>query len=204
MILSDVVEVILEKASRLDRVMVAVAGPPGAGKSTVSQELVRLLPENLAKLVPMDGFHYDNAVLDELGLRHRKGAPETFDFAGFMTTLKRIRQCEPGVAVPVFEREKDLARAGASLIGPATKVILVEGNYLRLDEPPWTDLDRLFDLTMFLEVDRDELERRLLQRWRDLGDSEEKARSWVASNDMPNVDRVLSRRRCADIIYSGR
>ena len=143
----------------------------------------------------MDGFHYDNAVLNELGLRARKGAPETFDYQGFLTTLQRIRSREFEVAIPVFDRRADLARAGASIIHVAVKYVVVEGNYLLLDEPPWTGLAPCFDLTIFLDVPREELERRLLQRWLELGDSEEKARRWVAGNDMPNVDRVLSRRR---------
>lgn len=150
----------------------------------------------------MDGFHYDNAVLDALGLRARKGAPETFDYGGFANTLCRVRSREPEIAIPIFDRPADLARAGAALIRQTTRYVVVEGNYLLLDEEPWSGLKPLFDLTIFLEVSRTELERRLLQRWANLGYPEDKARHWVTSNDLPNVDRVLARRRSADIVLS--
>lgn len=147
----------------------------------------------------MDGFHYDNAVLNQLGLRARKGAPETFDYAGFAASLERIRAHEPQVAIPLFDRPMDLARACAALIEAETKYVVVEGNYLLLDEAPWIGLAGLFDLTIFLDVERAELERRLLKRWADLGRPDNQARHWVATNDMPNVDRVLRRSRPAGI-----
>lgn len=146
----------------------------------------------------MDGFHYDNTILERRGLRNRKGAPETFDIAGFAHLLARIRAQEPEVAIPIFDRSMELARAGAEIIKAETKFIIVEGNYLLLDEEPWSRLAPLFDLTVYLEVPRAELQRRLLQRWRDLGRADGPA--WVASNDMPNVDRVLTQSRAADLI----
>jgi pantothenate kinase len=151
-------------------------------------------------VLEMDGFHYDNAVLNELGLRGRKGAPETFDFTGFAALLRRIRRMEPDIVIPVFDRAADLARAGAAIIGAETKFVIAEGNYLLLDEKPWKGLAEYFDLSIFIEVPRDELRRRLLQRWLDLGDPVEKAEHWVATNDMPNVDRVQARRRSADLV----
>ena len=182
------------------RFVVAIAGPPGAGKSTIAEELCVLLPEDSATVVPMDGFHYDNAILEKRGLRSRKGAPETFDFGGFEHLLKRIRSGEPDIAIPVFDRTMELARAGAAILGTDIKFVLVEGNYLLLDEAPWSSLAPLFDLSIFLDVPRAELERRLLQRWHEHGRSDEDARAWVASNDMPNVDRVLQRRRKPDLV----
>jgi pantothenate kinase len=196
------VQCIVKRAAQHPRFVVGIAGPPGAGKSTLAHDLVQCFPSDTAKVVPMDGFHYDNAVLNELGLRARKGAPETFDYQGFQTILKRIRSRECEVAIPVFDRHADLARAGASIIHQAVKYVVVEGNYLLLDEPPWTGLAQCLDFTIFLDVPREELERRLLQRWLELGDSEEKARHWVAANDMPNVDRVLSRKRSPDLTLS--
>ena len=94
----------------------------------------------------------------------------------------------------------ELARAGAAILGTDIKFVLVEGNYLLLDEAPWSSLAPLFDLSIFLDVPRAELERRLLQRWHEHGRSDEDARAWVASNDMPNVDRVLQRRRKPDLV----
>jgi pantothenate kinase len=191
---------IFKRAAKAERFIVAIAGPPGAGKSTIAEELCSLLPEHSAIVVPMDGFHYDNVILEQRSLRNHKGAPETFDIAGFEHLLKRIRVAEPDIAIPVFDRNMELARAGAAIVGSDVKFILAEGNYLLLDEVPWSDLAPLFDLTVFLDVPREELERRLLRRWHEHGRSDEDARAWVASNDMPNVDRVLGKRRQADLV----
>jgi pantothenate kinase len=190
---------IFKRSGKAPRFIVAIAGPPGAGKSTLSAGLHDLLPEGAAEVVPMDGFHFDDIVLERRGLRARKGAPETFDFAGFETLLKRIRSGEPDIAIPVFDRGMELSRAAAAIIGAGTKFILVEGNYLLLDEEPWSRLAPLFDFSIFVDVPRDELERRLLERWHGHGRSDEDARAWIASNDMPNIERVLARRRAADL-----
>ncbi|TIQ86195.1 MAG: nucleoside/nucleotide kinase family protein, partial [Mesorhizobium sp.] len=94
----------------------------------------------------------------------------------------------------------ELSRAAASIIAADTKFILVEGNYLLLDEEPWSRLAPLFDFSIFVDVPRAELERRLLERWHEHGRSDDDARAWIASNDMPNIDRVLARRRPADLV----
>ena len=191
---------IFKRAGKANRFIVAIAGPPGAGKSTLSARLHDLLPEGASEVVPMDGFHYDDVVLERRGLRARKGAPETFDFAGFEALLKRIRAGEPDIAIPVFDRSMELSRAAASIVATETKFILVEGNYLLLDEEPWSRLASLFDFSIFVDVPRNELERRLLERWHGHGRSDADARAWIASNDMPNIERVLARRRAADLV----
>lgn len=184
------------------RIIVALAGAPGAGKSTMSERLLAALPGGEAALVPMDGFHFDNAVLDAMGLRQRKGAPETFDCAGLAATLRRIRAGEAPVAVPLFDREADLARAGAAIVAAEARYVLVEGNYLLLDREPWSRLAPLFDLTIFIDVPVAELERRLLARWTGLGHGEEAARAWVEGNDLPNARLVLEGSRRADVVWS--
>lgn len=191
---------IFKRAGKAKRFIVAIAGPPGSGKSTLSARLHELLPEGASEVVPMDGFHYDDAVLERRGLRARKGAPETFDFAGFEALLKRIRAGEPDIAIPVFDRSMELSRAAASIVATQTKFILVEGNYLLLDEEPWSRLAPLFDFSIFVDVPRNELERRLMERWHGHGRSDEDARAWIASNDLPNIERVLARRRAADLV----
>ena len=157
-----------------------------------------LLPEGTAVTVPMDGFHYDNAVLDARGLRARKGAPETFDFDGLRHLLERLRGADADVTVPVFDRKADLARAGAAVVLAEARFVLVEGNYLLFDESPWYGLGPLFDYSVWLEVPMQELERRLVQRWLDHGHSPEEARNRVFSNDLPNAERVLASRRPPD------
>jgi pantothenate kinase len=191
---------IFKRAARSRRFVVALAGPPGAGKSTIAKALSGLFAEGSAVVVPMDGFHFDDIVLEARGLRARKGAPETFDFHGFEALLKRIRGNESEIAIPVFDRSIELSRAGAAIIDQDVKFILVEGNYLLLDEAPWDRLAPLFDFTVFVDASREELDRRLVQRWDGHGKTEAEARAWIESNDMPNIDRVLARRRKADLV----
>jgi pantothenate kinase len=198
--IASIAAAIFKHAGKSRRFVVAIAGPPGAGKSTVADELLGLLPEGSAAVVPMDGFHYDDAVLTAKGLRQRKGAPETFDVDGYEALLKRLRAADADVAIPVFDRSIELSRAAAAIVARDVKFILTEGNYLLLDEEPWSRLAGLLDYTIFLDVPRDELERRLIQRWLDHGRTPEDGRNWVNSNDLPNVDRVLTRRRPADLV----
>ncbi len=182
------------------RFVVAIAGPPAAGKSTLSAALCAALPEASAIVVPMDGFHFDDAVLAARGLSSRKGAPETFDFSGFQVLLKRIKAREPDIAIPVFDRSMELSRAAAAVIDGNVGIVLVEGNYLLLDEEPWRNLADLFDMTIYVDVSREELDRRLVARWDEHGREREAARRWIDTNDMPNIDRVLQRRRPADLV----
>ena len=195
---------VMARAASHDRFTLAIAGPPGAGKSTLSQALVEALARlgSSAVIVPMDGFHLDNGELDRLGLRARKGAPETFDLAGFDALLSRLT-LEDDVVIPVFDRVLDLARAGAARVTAGTRIRIVEGNYLLLDEPGWRELARHFDLTVFLDVPDAELERRLVERWLTHGHDEQAARARALSNDIPNARRVVARSRAADFILPG-
>jgi pantothenate kinase len=200
--IASIAAAIFKRAAGTQRFIVAIAGPPGSGKSTLAERLHEVLPEDKSAVVAMDGFHFDDAVLNGRGLRPRKGAPETFDYAGFAALLRRIRDAEPEIAIPVFDRSMELSRAGAAIVGSDIKFILVEGNYLLLDEEPWSALSGLFDFSIFVDVPRPELERRLMGRWRGHGKSDDDARAWIASNDLPNVERVLARRRNADLIVT--
>lgn len=200
--IASIAAAIFKRAAGTQRFIVAIAGPPGSGKSTLAERLHEVLPQEKSVVVPMDGFHFDNAVLNDRGLRPRKGAPETFDYAGFAALLKRIRAAEPEIAIPVFDRSMELSRAGAAIVGSDVKFVLVEGNYLLLDEEPWSALAGLFDFSIFVDVQRPELERRLMERWRGHGKSDDDARAWIASNDLPNIERVLARRRNADLVVS--
>jgi pantothenate kinase len=186
-----------------DRVVVAIAGAPGSGKSTLAEALVDVLEageKGSAALFPMDGFHFDDLHLVPAGLRARKGAPETFDVGGYAATLRRLRaRDEPFVAVPVFDRSIEIARAGARLVPRGVRFVVTEGNYLLLDHPPWSDLAGLFDLTVFLDVPEPELERRLLRRWLEHGHAEAEALEKALGNDIPNAQLVARGSRPADI-----
>lgn len=186
------------KAQAQGRFLTALAGPPGAGKSTLAADLVAALGQG-AKAVPMDGFHYDDAVLIARGARARKGAPDTFDVAGFRHLLTRLRN-EDEVAIPLFDRDLEISRAGADIVGPDDRILIVEGNYLLLNEAPWPNLAPLFDLTIWIDVPEAELDRRLMARWAHYGKTPDQARAWIDGNDMPNIRRVVAGSRPADLV----
>jgi pantothenate kinase len=198
-------EILARLSNKEDRLIVAIAGPPGAGKSTMSDYLrdaINKGDDGPAVVVPMDGFHLDNAILDERGLRSRKGSPPTFDCAGFAALLERLKNTSEDIVVPAFDRTLDLARAGASIVRSEHQVLLVEGNYLLLNQEPWTRLAPFFDMTIFLDVPFAELERRLIQRWLDYGHTEDAARKRALSNDIPNAELVVSVSRDADYVVT--
>jgi pantothenate kinase len=169
------------------RFLVALAGPPASGKTTLAANLAAILGPG-ARVVPMDGFHFDDAVLEARGHRARKGAPHTFDALGFAHCLRRIRKGEE-VAIPVFDRNLELARAGADVVTGDDRIILVEGNYLLLNQTPWTALHPLFDFRIFVSATESLLTRRLTERWQHYGRTD--AAEWIASNDLPNALTVL-------------
>lgn len=178
------------------RIIVALAGAPGSGKSTTAEALKAALEQDhgqSVQVVPMDGFHFDDAVLAELGRGHRKGAPDTFDVGGLEMTLARLARAYQveDVAVPVFDRSMELSRASARLISQDTRIVLVEGNYLLLAQEPWSRLGPYFDLTAMIACDETTLRNRLMARWLGFGYSQEEASRKVEGNDLPNARRVI-------------
>ncbi len=193
---------LVARAEIASRVLVAIAGAPGSGKSTIAASLCEELNKQgeTAVVVPMDGFHFDDTILSARGHRARKGAPHTFDVAGLAIVLKRIKSCEPDVAIPLFDRHLELSRAAATVVGADEKFILVEGNYLLLKSPPWKSLRPLFDITVMLDVPEAELQRRLTARILQHGHSESFAAHWIETNDMPNARTILGNSMKADIL----
>lgn len=194
------------KAASFDggRVILAVAGPPGAGKSTLAEGLASKLNGDMAgcaAVFPMDGYHYDDLLLVPRGLRPRKGSPETFDVAGFRHMLLRLREnSEAEIAVPVFDRSIEIARAGARMIDRSVRFIIAEGNYLLLDEERWRDLHPAFDITVMIEEPEVVLRARLEDRWKDLSAED---RAWkLDGNDLPNGRRVMIGSIAADFIVT--
>jgi pantothenate kinase len=191
-------QLINDRATGPGRFLTALAGPPGAGKSTLASDLAALLGAG-AKAVPMDGFHYDDAVLTARGARGRKGAPDTFDVRGFLHLLRRLRT-EDEVAIPLFDRDLEISRAGADIVAASDRLLVIEGNYLLLNEAPWPEAAPLFDLTVWIDVTEAELDRRLMARWAHYGKTPEAARAWIDGNDMPNIRRVTQGSRAADVV----
>jgi pantothenate kinase len=199
---AEIAQRLRHQAGPVSRYMVSIAGPPAAGKSTLASQLRDELTKQResAIVVPMDGFHYDDAILNARGHRARKGAPYTFDVTGFEVLLKRIKAREPDIAIPVFDRVMELSRAGADIITDETKFILVEGNYLLLKSAPWKKLKPLFDFTLYIDVPEAELMRRLMQRWHELGFDEAYAKNWIANNDLPNIREIQANSAKADVV----
>lgn len=187
-----------------ERRLIAIAGAPGSGKSTIAETLLERIEARLpgmAAILPMDGYHYDDMVLEARGERARKGAPFTFDTGGLRTMLSRLHaEAEQTIAVPVFDRKIEIARAGARLIGPEARLILVEGNYLLLDDDDWPGLAPFFDLTVFLDVPGEVLRERLRRRWEGFGLAPDIMRRQMEGNDFLNIDTVLTGSRPADLI----
>ena len=186
---TDLLGIIQARAAGQDRLLVAIAGPPGSGTSTLAADLAARLGPT-AVILPMDGFHLDNDRLRQLGLLHRKGAPETFDAMGFISLLRDVR-ARPDVPFPTFDRDADSTVPDSGHIRGDTRIVLVEGNYLLLKTPPWTGLSGLFDLTVRVDVSRKELEKRLVARWRDQGLPATQARARALGNDMKNADFMI-------------
>jgi len=182
------------------RRLVAIAGPPGSGKSTLAQALHEALTRKglRAAVVPMDGFHLDNRLLIEKGLLGRKGAPETFDGEGFVHLAGRIVAGER-VFYPLFDRERDISIAGAAELSPEVDFVLCEGNYLLCNVPPWDRLLPRWSLKIFVDPGREIIAQRLLQRWRDLGLSDQEARRRRDENDLPNAEFVVANSSAADL-----
>ena len=198
---NTVLEAIEDKLKTQSRLIVSISGAPASGKSTLSTELARRL--SLKKLsntiVPMDGFHLDNRILDARGLRPRKGSPETFDAEGFIALIKRIKAGET-VYVPEFDRARDISINAVQEVTAETQVVIIEGNYLMFDEAPWRSLADEWDLSICWSVPTRELRARLLQRWLSLNHSSTNAQRRVEQNDLPNAERVIAKQIECDII----
>jgi pantothenate kinase len=187
------------------RTLLGLVGPPGAGKSTLAAALCAA-SAGAAQVVPMDGFHLANSELQRMGRQGRKGAPDTFDAAGYAALLRRLRdQGEAGgdaiVYAPEYRREIEEAVAGAIGVDSTTRLIVAEGNYLLLDDAPWAGVAALLDECWYVAGDDTLRVERLTQRHVLFGRTPEQARAWVASTDEPNARLIAATRGRADWVF---
>ena len=179
------------------RKLLGLVGAPGAGKSTLAAALLEAIGADRAQVVPMDGFHLANVELQRLGRAGRKGAPDTFDSAGYVALLQRLREQRPDgdiVYAPEFRREIEEPVAGAIAVLPTTQLVITEGNYLLHDAGAWGGAAALLDEVWYVDIDDAVREERLVRRHQQFGRSVEEARAWVASTDAPNA-RLISATR---------
>lgn len=192
------------------RVLLGIAGSPGAGKSTLAEALTTQLTGELGPgrvaYVPMDGFHLADRELERLGRRDRKGAPDTFDAGGYAALLRRLRVDDPSddpVYAPGFERDLEQPLAGAIPVPATARLVITEGNYLLLPGGRWPEVRAALDEVWFCDPDPAVRRERLIARHVRFGKPPDAARAWVARVDDPNAALVAATRDRADRIVPG-
>ena len=184
-----------------DRFVLGVAGPPGAGKSTVAHQIVDVASDHLpANVAPMDGFHRSNEDLDAAGILELKGIPASFEAGSFVDHVARLTNQPPeDVPWPTYDRSRQQVVPMGTVVGAGDRLVVVEGNYLLLEEDPWERLPALLDEIWYLDVPLDVIEPRLMERQR-MGRDEAQAAAKVASTDLPNARLVSATKQRADVI----
>ncbi|MFD5512587.1 nucleoside/nucleotide kinase family protein [Streptomyces sp. NPDC127051] len=184
-----------------ERRILGIAGPPGAGKSTLAARLAQALGPERAVVVPMDGFHLAHAELERLGRADRKGAPDTFDAAGYAALLARLRTpAAAAVYAPAFDRSLEEPVAGSIPVDPAVRLVITEGNYLLYEAGEWAAVRALLDEVWFLAPDDTLRVRRLVDRHVRHGKAPARAEEWVARSDEANARLIAAGRTRADLV----
>jgi pantothenate kinase len=191
----------LENSS--ERVLIGIIGKPGAGKSTLSKFLMAKLPKEFVTVVPMDGYHLSNKVLKDLKRADRKGAPDTFDVAGFISLVKRIRtEQTQNIYYPIFDRAIEESIAAQGVVTSHTKVVIIEGNYLLHDDGGWEVCNDLLDESWMVDVDDDKRISRLISRHIAYGKDPEAAKAWAKGTDEVNAKLIERGRNRADFVVA--
>jgi pantothenate kinase len=191
------------------RAILGIAGSPGAGKSTLVDALVAAIRaikgDDRVAHIPVDGFHLADAQLDRIGARGRKGAPDTFDAAGYAHLLERVKaEVDDPVYVPGFDRTLEQPLAAALVVPPSARLVVTEGNYLLLDRPPWARARLAMDAVWFVASEEATRVERLLARHIQFGKTANEAQVWVAGTDQRNAELVAGTVGRADrVIVNG-
>ena len=200
----DTARVLLDEALRSGgRRLLGIAGAPGAGKSTLTALLARELPAGSCAVVPMDGFHLADVALKRLGRLERKGAPDTFDAAGYVALLQRLRTAMPQDApvwAPMFERELEQPLAGAIEVPGSVPLVITEGNYLLCDDGPWAQVHAMLDARWFVEAPQELRHTWLIARHERFGKPAAAAREWALGPDEDNARLIAETRDRADVL----
>lgn len=185
------------------RKILGIVGPPGCGKSTLATALLDYLGE-CAVAVPMDGYHLANVELARLGRAGRKGAEDTFDSAGYVALLRRLKtqQSNEIVYAPEFRREIEEPIANAIPVFPETPLVITEGNYLLLDHGHWSEIRGLLDEIWYVDIDHSVRRKRLVKRHMRYGRSQTAAQDWVENTDEPNAVRIEATKPRADVLFN--
>ena len=187
------------------RAVLGITGAPAAGKTTLAGQLVAAIakssPPGWVAHVPMDGFHLADVELVRLGLRDRKGAPDTFDALGYAALLRRLREDRDDmIYAPGFERVIEQPIAGAIPVVREARLIVSEGNYLLVDEPRWRQVRSLVDEVWYADLDQAERLRRLVERHIRFGKDEPTAIAWATGTDERNAEVIAATRAHADLL----
>lgn len=201
---TDVLRAIVTAKKQGRRVVVGIVGPPASGKSYAARDLARAMTSHgtPTEVLQMDGFHLANAQLAEAGLAQEKGSPRTFDTAGLVAILRRVHRSDDAnpIFTPQYDRTVHEPIAARGRIDASTEVVLVEGNYLLLDEPGWLDVGHLLTLSWYLDCSAALRQRRLVERQVRGGRSVDDASEWVRTVDEPNALVIEGTRYRADFV----